>query len=136
MESEWREGDIFALYTDGMIEAQSRYEEPFGADRLEKLIVENSILPPAEFKGVVMQELNNYCQDVTHTDDVSLVIVNYHHQRWWLGYAPLEGGRKRLSRAGFTAKGGRLHRQRRPAPPPKAAGSTARGGGFYRVKMG
>ena len=43
-------------------------------------------------------------------DSVDNRRVNYHHQRWWLGYAPLEGGRKRLSRAGFTARGGGFYR--------------------------
>ena len=47
-------------------------------------------------------------------------LVNYHHQRWWLDHAPLEGAEESFSIL---------------ASPPKAAGSTVRDGGFYRVKI-
>ena len=74
-QSEWRNGDIFVLYTDGIIEAQNKEQEDFGEEKLRQLIIENMHLPPAELKETILQELNNFCQDVVQADDVSLMIV-------------------------------------------------------------
>ena len=71
----WNEGDIFVLYTDGIVEAQNKEQEDFGEERLRQLIIDNAYLSPAELKGTILQELNNFCEDVIQADDVSLMIV-------------------------------------------------------------
>jgi sigma-B regulation protein RsbU (phosphoserine phosphatase) len=72
---EWREGDIFVLYSDGITEARSKKGEDFGEGRLKQLIIENAHLSPAELKETILREFNNFCHDVIQSDDVSLVIV-------------------------------------------------------------
>ena len=74
-QSEWEDGDIFALYSDGIVEAQSKKKEDFGDERLKRLIVENAHRAPAELKETVLRELDSFCQDVIQADDVSLMIV-------------------------------------------------------------
>jgi sigma-B regulation protein RsbU (phosphoserine phosphatase) len=72
---EWEAGDIFALYSDGVVEAQNRKGEDFGEERLKHLIIENDQLPPTELEKTILRELDSFCQDVVQADDVSLVIV-------------------------------------------------------------
>ena len=73
--SDWREDDIFVLYTDGLTEAENPAKECFGEERLRQLIVENAHLSPAELKKSILHELGKFCQSVTREDDVTLVTV-------------------------------------------------------------
>ena len=72
---EWEPGDSLVLYSDGITEAQNKKGEDFGVERLERLIVKNARLSPVELKEVVLQRLDEFCQDVVQADDVSLVIA-------------------------------------------------------------
>jgi len=73
--SGWGPDDIFVLYSDGIVEAENKEHESFGEERLKQLVIENVRLSPAELKRTVLHELDNFCQDVIQSDDVSLVIV-------------------------------------------------------------
>lgn len=73
--SGWGPGDILVLYSDGIVEAENKEREGFGEERLKQLIIENVHLSPAELKRTVLHELDDFCQDVVQSDDVSLVIV-------------------------------------------------------------
>ena len=72
---EWNAGDNLVFFSDGITEAQNRKGEDFGTERLERLIVGNAHLSAAELKAIVLQELDEFCQDVVQTDDVSLVVA-------------------------------------------------------------
>jgi sigma-B regulation protein RsbU (phosphoserine phosphatase) len=74
-QSEWADGDIFVLYTDGITEARSKEGEEFGTEKLKRLVIENAHLPPAQMKKTILHEFDNFCQGVVQADDVSLVIV-------------------------------------------------------------
>lgn len=73
--SEWEEGDVFVLYTDGIIEAENDKKEPFGEERLKQLILENTHLSTVEYKEKILTEFDNFLQNTTREDDVTLVIV-------------------------------------------------------------
>jgi len=73
--SDWKEDDIFVLYTDGLTEAETPGKECFGEERLKQLIVENAHLSPVELKRSILHELDEFCQSITRADDVTLVTV-------------------------------------------------------------
>ena len=74
-QSEWGEGDVFVLYTDGIFEAENKDGEQFGEERFKRLVMENIHLTPDQLKGAILHEFDGFCQDVIQADDVSLVIV-------------------------------------------------------------
>ncbi len=73
--SEWTEGDIFALYSDGIVEALNEDEEEFGDERLKQLVIENAHLSPAHLRETILQEIYDFCQGVIQADDMTLMIV-------------------------------------------------------------
>ncbi len=73
--SDWKEDDIFVLYTDGLTEAENSGKEYFGQERLKQLIMENAHLRPVELKESILHELDKFCQSVAREDDVTLVTV-------------------------------------------------------------
>lgn len=74
-QSEWEQGDVFILYSDGIIEAENEDREQFGEERLARLIKENAQLPPEQLKEKIIHELDNFCHGMVQADDVSLVVV-------------------------------------------------------------
>ena len=74
-QSEWGEGDVFVLYTDGIFEAENKDGEQFGEERLKRLVMENIHLSPDLLEETVLSEFSGFCQDVIQADDVSLVII-------------------------------------------------------------
>ena len=74
-QSEWDNGDIIVLYTDGIIEAQNGEKEDFGEEKLKQLIMDNVHLSPVKLKETILHKLESFCQGTDQADDVSLVIV-------------------------------------------------------------
>lgn len=73
--SEWAEGDIFVLYSDGIIEALNKDEEEFGDERLRQLIMDNVSLSPVQLKEAILKDVDAFCQGVTQADDITLMVV-------------------------------------------------------------
>jgi len=73
--SKWAKGDIFVLYSDGIVEARSKNEEDFGDERLKQLVMENVNLPPKQMRETILQSVYDFCQGVTQADDMTLMIV-------------------------------------------------------------
>ncbi|MFC1716124.1 SpoIIE family protein phosphatase [Candidatus Poribacteria bacterium] len=73
--SEWGKGDIFVLYTDGIIETENDRKEPFGEERLKRLILKNAHQSAAELKEKLLSEFDDFLQGAKREDDVTLVIV-------------------------------------------------------------
>ncbi|WP_243373475.1 PAS domain S-box protein [Geotalea sp. SG265] len=63
-------GDILALYTDGIIEAENAQGDPFGTDRLRRVIETHCDLHPKEIMGALLQELKLF----RRTDDVTMIV--------------------------------------------------------------
>lgn len=73
--SQWEAGDVFILYSDGIIEGEDENGELFGAERLEKLIKENAHLPPDQIKETILREFASFCHGTVQADDVSLIAI-------------------------------------------------------------
>ncbi|MEO8129708.1 MAG: SpoIIE family protein phosphatase [Bryobacteraceae bacterium] len=71
-----QEGDLLALFSDGITEAcQPTLEEEFGEERLTKLLVENLTAPSSVVIEKVMERLNAWGAGESFADDVTLVVV-------------------------------------------------------------
>jgi phosphoserine phosphatase RsbU/P len=72
---EWSDGDILALYIDGITEAENSEGEEFGVERLESLIINNTNSSASELRDHIIHELNKHCQGDAYKDDITLMIV-------------------------------------------------------------
>ncbi|MEO8670157.1 MAG: SpoIIE family protein phosphatase [Tahibacter sp.] len=68
------EGDILAIYTDGLIEARNDSLVPFGRDRLIDLLRGGS-LDPAEISARITSALNDHQGSSTGVDDQTLIVL-------------------------------------------------------------
>jgi phosphoserine phosphatase RsbU/P len=73
-------GDRVVLYTDGILEASSRSEELYGADRFKRLLELNSSLGANEFSNVLLDELSAWSGRLDgrgQEDDITLLTVDF-----------------------------------------------------------
>ncbi len=73
----YKSGDVLALYTDGITEAQNKAKEEFGYERLLDLLEENSGLKEDEIKDKIIEELYLFCDNEALEDDYSLVVIKF-----------------------------------------------------------
>jgi sigma-B regulation protein RsbU (phosphoserine phosphatase) len=70
---EFQRGDLLALYTDGILEAQNDKGEDYTKDRLNELIVKNKDKPVDEILEVCKSDYEDFrTQD---SDDITLVLL-------------------------------------------------------------
>ncbi len=74
-EIELQVGDIVALYTDGVTEAENERREMYGLPRLHRLIAEKADLPVAEIQQAVIQDVRAFVGGHTIYDDITLVLI-------------------------------------------------------------
>ena len=68
-------GDILAIYSDGVSEAQNLAEDEFGTDRLVDVMRRNSAAPPAAIVDEVFRELDEFAGEAPQFDDITIMIV-------------------------------------------------------------
>jgi phosphoserine phosphatase RsbU/P len=68
-------GDIIALYTDGIPEAQNDAGDLFGSARLREVIAERHEDPPEAIVGAIFDTLTAFVGERPLNDDTSLVII-------------------------------------------------------------
>ena len=68
-------GDLLAIFSDGVTEAENAAGEQFEAARLTELLVENSRLPLDELLKVVTDHLTRWIHDPESRDDITLVLA-------------------------------------------------------------
>jgi len=68
-------GDNLLLYTDGLTEAFSPQEEPFGVERLHLLIQANLSLSAYELLGVIEAAVNDFMEPLPPDDDLTMLAV-------------------------------------------------------------
>ena len=73
-QSEWGEGDVFVLYTDGIFEAENKDGEQFGEERLKRLVMENIHLTPDLLEETILSEFHS-CFTKLFDDGISKVCV-------------------------------------------------------------
>jgi sigma-B regulation protein RsbU (phosphoserine phosphatase) len=68
-------GDILAIYSDGVSEANNIAEEEFGTDRLIDVMRRYAAEPPASIVDAVFRELDQFAGEAPQFDDITLMIA-------------------------------------------------------------
>jgi len=70
-------GDRFLLYTDGIIEPENAAGDPFGDQKLEQVVRDNSLRPPSELSEQLLREIRLWQPaSVTQQDDITLIVID------------------------------------------------------------
>lgn len=70
-------GDRLFLYTDGVVEQESPWGEPFGYDRLEALLNEHVASSSDELESALLHALRQHAGGDSFEDDVTVVFVEH-----------------------------------------------------------
>ena len=68
-------GELLLLYTDGIIEAFNKKDEPFEEERLIKVVQENFNRDAKEISKQIVDDVIAFQEDVPQSDDLTLVVV-------------------------------------------------------------
>jgi len=68
-------GDLFLLYSDGVIEAQNAEQEFFGTARLKQVLSSCVGIPAAEVARRVLRAVNSFCEPAKPPDDVTCAAI-------------------------------------------------------------
>ncbi|MCK9608554.1 MAG: PAS domain S-box protein [Methylomonas sp.] len=71
------DGDVILFYTDGLIEAESPQQEFFGLERVKRIFLENSHLPPQAIIDALYAALKRFCQKSRFDDDITLMVFKW-----------------------------------------------------------
>lgn len=71
-------GDVFVLYTDGVVESRNPEGEEFGYDRLLVTIDENRHEDADGIHSAVLSDLKNFMGNEVYDDDMTLVVLKWH----------------------------------------------------------
>ena len=67
--------DVLVFYTDGVTEAESKYGEEFGADRLSSVLQRGSCLSAEALVSSIFESVENFCGRAVFNDDVTVLVV-------------------------------------------------------------
>lgn len=70
-----KKGDVVAIYTDGVPEAQNVAGEQFDMDRLLRVISENRMLSPEDIIKKTREALEKFVGDAPQFDDITLMVL-------------------------------------------------------------
>jgi sigma-B regulation protein RsbU (phosphoserine phosphatase) len=68
-------GDVMAMYSNGVIEAEDGSKRQFGIERLINLIINNRDRPASEILAAVEKDLMDYSKITPVPSDVTLIIL-------------------------------------------------------------
>jgi phosphoserine phosphatase RsbU/P len=68
-------GDVLVLYTDGILEAKNAAGDPYGAERLERIIESVGHLPTARICELVIEDVGDFMD--AQDDDMTLVVARH-----------------------------------------------------------
>ena len=68
-------GDVFVVYTDGLVESRDSKNRLYGMDRLREAVIGCRHLGAAEIRDRLLEELESHCDGKTAHDDVTLVVI-------------------------------------------------------------
>lgn len=71
-------GDVFALYTDGVVESRDATGEEFGYDRLLKTLGDNRHEDAPGIHEAILKDLRSFLKGREYNDDMTLVIIKWH----------------------------------------------------------
>jgi len=70
-----KKGDIFALFTDGIVEAMNADKQAFGREAVEEVILKHRDKSAREIIERVYGAVCDFCGDVPFRDDLTMVVV-------------------------------------------------------------
>lgn len=68
-------GDVLVLYTDGVTEAENRFGEEFGLQRLSAVVRDGSSLSARELTSAIFHKSADFSSEVGFYDDVTILVV-------------------------------------------------------------
>jgi sigma-B regulation protein RsbU (phosphoserine phosphatase) len=68
-------GDIFVLYSDGIIEAANSHRDRYGFDRFHNLLVSQNMASPKEIQDAILRDVENFCENFSASDDRTLMVL-------------------------------------------------------------
>jgi sigma-B regulation protein RsbU (phosphoserine phosphatase) len=68
-------GDSLVLYSDGLTEAFNTSGEQYGADRLSRLLEQQSTLLPQQLLNATLEDLKKFRAGAPRTDDLTIMII-------------------------------------------------------------
>jgi sigma-B regulation protein RsbU (phosphoserine phosphatase) len=68
-------GDVVAMYTDGITEAQNGYGEEFGVARLQEILKNSGQLPAEEIARRLVTAVQTFASGEPQFDDMTTVLV-------------------------------------------------------------
>jgi hypothetical protein len=69
----YQPGDLFLLYTDGVVEAVSKRGEQFGTERLTSAVASHDHRPPENLCADILREVSRFAAGSTLRDDATVV---------------------------------------------------------------
>jgi serine phosphatase RsbU (regulator of sigma subunit)/uncharacterized membrane protein len=75
VEKEYKSGQIFAFFSDGITEAMNDKNELFGEDRLTELLKSKTKIHSSEIMNLVWDEIKKFKGSALPNDDLTMVIV-------------------------------------------------------------
>ncbi len=72
---EFKPGDLFLFFTDGISEAMNTRAELFGETRIREIIEQNSDLEPEELREKLVDEVFDFAGGALQHDDMTMVLV-------------------------------------------------------------
>ena len=70
-------GDVLCLYSDGVVEAESKTTEPFSTRRLEQILLDDKTMQPNKLVNSIISEIHNHTGRLSLPDDFTCVIFNF-----------------------------------------------------------
>ncbi|HSE39960.1 MAG TPA: PP2C family protein-serine/threonine phosphatase [Acidobacteriota bacterium] len=67
--------DAVVMFTDGITEACNTKNQPYGDERLEKLLLENCDKPPHQLKQMIYNDVKAFEGSAEQSDDITLLIL-------------------------------------------------------------
>jgi sigma-B regulation protein RsbU (phosphoserine phosphatase) len=68
-------GDLVAIFSDGVPEAEDAAQEPFGEERLSELLIQNADRPLEEIVGLVTERVFAWAHDKEAQDDTTILLA-------------------------------------------------------------
>ncbi len=75
-------GDVFVLYTDGIVESRNETGEEYGYDRLLNALRENRFEDAPELHNAVLEDIRRFLGHDHFDDDMTIVVIKWHGIRY------------------------------------------------------
>ena len=73
-------GDVFVLYTDGVVESRNAGGEEYGYDRLQEAVCKHHEKPVGDLHAALLGDLNRFLGEEAYGDDMTLVVLKWDGQ--------------------------------------------------------